>query len=168
MRALADDNPRYNASWANQIDYGNFHFTTLIDGQRGGILANITEYEYDATGTGPDYLTPRQSGDLTGQQRITAFAKTSRPYLQDVSYLKLRELTVGYDVPRDMARRLWSGFTTLRLGVSGRNLMTWTPYHSTADPEANQIARSASQGVPWDIWAYPASRSFYFTISAGM
>lgn len=168
MRALTDDNPKFNASWSNEIGYHNVHLNFLLDGQKGGVLANITEYEYDVTGTGPDFLMPRHAGGLTGQQRIAAFAKSSRPYLQDVSYLKLREVAIGVDVPTPTLHRLWGGLSTARIGLSGRNLLTWTPYHSTADPEANQIGRSASQGVPWDIWAYPASRSFYFTVNVGM
>ena len=66
----------------------------LLDGQKGGVLVNITEYEYDATKDSPDYLVPRHPGDLTGEQRQAAFAKTSRPYIQDVSYLKLREVNL--------------------------------------------------------------------------
>jgi TonB-linked SusC/RagA family outer membrane protein len=168
QRKLADDNPTFNASWSNQIDYGRFHLNMLLDGQKGGVLVNITEYEYDATKDSPDYLVPRHPGDLTGEQRQAAFAKTSRPYIQDVSYLKLREVNLSVDLPQSLVKGVWGGFRAARLELSGRNLLTFTPYHSTADPEANQIARSAAQGVPWDIWAYPPSRSFYFTVNLDM
>jgi TonB-linked SusC/RagA family outer membrane protein len=167
-RVLVDANPKYNASWSNSFDFAQLHLTFLLDGQKGGILANISEYEYDVTKDSPDYLTPRHPGDLSGEQRITAFAKTSRPYLQDVSYLKLREVTLGYDLSAASLRRVWGGVHSARVELSGRNLLTITPYHSTADPEANQIARSAAQGLPWDIWAYPPSRSFFFTLHLGM
>jgi TonB-linked SusC/RagA family outer membrane protein len=167
-RALTDANPKYNASWSNAVDYKRLHLNFLLDEQKGGVMANITEYEYDATGDSPDYLVPRKPGALTGQQRFAAFAKTSRPYLQDVSYLKLREVTLGLDLPDAFVRNVWGGLHSARLELSGRNLLTITPYHSTADPEANQIARSAAQGVPWDIWSYPPSRSFFFTIHLGM
>jgi TonB-dependent starch-binding outer membrane protein SusC len=167
-RKLTDANPKFNASWSNELDYNRLHLTFLIDGQKGGILGNITQYEYDVTKDSPDYLVARKSGDLSGQQRSIAFAKSSRPYLQDVSYLKLREVTIGYDVPETATRRVWSGLHTARLELSGRNLLTFTPYESTADPEAIQIARSAAQGLPWDIWSYPPSRSFFLTVRLGM
>ena len=77
-------------------------------------------------------------------------------------------MTLGYDLSPSVVRHVWGGLHSARVEVSGRNLLTVTPYHSTADPEANQIARSAAQGLPWDIWAYPPSRSFFFTLHLGM
>ena len=56
---------------------------------------------------------PRSPGQLTGEERIDAFARTARIYLQNVSYLKLRELTVGMDLPPSWVSRI---------GVHSRNI----------------------------------------------
>ncbi len=167
VRGLADAAPNFNGSWNNSVDYRLFHLTLLWDAQVGGVLDNISEFEYDASGTSPDYLVPRSPGQLTGQQRIDAFARTARIYLQNVSYLKLRELTVGMDLPPSWVSRIGVHSRNIRLSVSGQNLFVFTPYHGTGDPEVNQVATSAAQEVPWDIWTYPESRTFWFTVSAG-
>jgi TonB-linked SusC/RagA family outer membrane protein len=167
QRAVSDDNPNFNVSWSNQLDYGRFHLHLLTDAQKGGILVNITQYEYDVTKDSPDYLVATHPGQLSGQQRAAWFAKSSRPYIQDASYLKLREINLSVDLPEAAVRRVWSGLRTARLEFGVRNLFTLSPYKSTADPEANQIPRSSVLGVPWDIWAYPPSRTFNFTIHFG-
>jgi hypothetical protein len=52
------------------------------------------------------------------------------------------------------------------LGLSARNLLTITSYRGS-DPENNEIQRSAAEGVPWEIWAYPPSRSLFFNVDVG-
>lgn len=168
VRPLADANPKFNASLSNQLDIKPFRLYFLLDGQKGGALLNATELEYDFSQTSPDYSKPRHPGDLTGEQRAAAFSKTARVYLQDASYLKLREVKLSYDVPQSLVQRIGgSRARSLRLSLSGRNLLTFTSYQSTGDPENNQIARSASAGVPWDIWAYPPSRTYWFSVDVG-
>jgi hypothetical protein len=54
----------------------------------------------------------------------------------------------------------------VRIGVSGRNLLTFTGYRG-ADPENAEIARSAAEGIPWELWSYPPSRSVYFNVDLG-
>jgi TonB-dependent starch-binding outer membrane protein SusC len=168
VRPLADAAPNFNASWNNTFDYRLLHVTFLWDAQTGGVLSNISEFEYDANGTSPDYLVARGSGQLTGQQRIMAFPYTARIYLQDAAYLKLRELTVGMDVPSAWLDHIGLHPRSVRLSVSGQNLFVFTPYHGTGDPEVNQVAQSAATEVPWDIWTYPSSRTFWFTVGMGL
>ncbi len=162
-----DATPRYNASLANDVVWKDLRLYMLWDAQKGGVLSNITELEYDANQTSIDYVVPRKPGEATGEQRINAFGRTVRPYLQDPSYLKLREATLTYDLPQSVVRGLWSGARYVRLSLSARDLLLFTPYH-TGDPEVNQIARSSARAVPWDIWAYPPSRSFWFSVDLGL
>ena len=131
------------------------------------MLSNFTEYLYDANATSVDYETPRHPGDLTGVQRAAAAPKTLRVTLQDVSFLKLREATLTFQLPPSMVHRFWAGSRYVRLNLGGRNLLTFTPYR-TGDPEVNGFVRSAAKGVPFDLWAYPPSRSFWFSVDLGM
>ncbi|MBI4501173.1 MAG: SusC/RagA family TonB-linked outer membrane protein [Gemmatimonadetes bacterium] len=166
QRAVADANPKYNFSIANDLTYRSLELRFLWDRQVGGVLSNITQLEYDANQTSIDYSQPAKPGALTGEQRINALGLVARPYLQDVSYLRLREVTLTLDLPAATLRKIWTGARTARLSLSGRNLLTFTPYQGY-DPENNQIVRSAAQGTPWDIWAYPPSRSFWLSLSLG-
>ena len=55
-----------------------------------------------------------------------------------------------------------------RVNVTGRNLYTWSNYLKVGyDPEVQQVARSLAAEMTWELWAYPPSRSFYFTIDLG-
>ncbi|MFN8573886.1 MAG: SusC/RagA family TonB-linked outer membrane protein [Gemmatimonadaceae bacterium] len=174
---IDDANPDYNWSWSHDIGYKNFHLTGLMDGQKGGALVNVTQLLYDLTGISPDQIKPCKSasdpgcvektGSVTGAMRAASFGRTARTYIQDISYVKLREVTLSYDVPRSMLAKFWSRSTNAKISVSGRNLLVLTDYRSTGDPEVNQVSRSAAGGAPWDLWAYPPSRSFWLSIDLG-
>ncbi len=161
---LADANPDYNWSWSHDVSYKRFHLNGMLDGQKGGAIMNLTELLYDLTGISPDQITPERPGELTGDQRAKTFGRTARTYVQDISYVKLRELSLSYDVPSTYLQGLFSSSSSARLSVSGRNLMTWTKYKSTGDPEVNQVSRSAAGGAPWDLWSYPPSRTFWLSL----
>ena len=67
-----------------------------------------------------------------------------------------------------MVKRFWNGARYIRLNVTGRNLITWSPYNKVGyDPEVQQVARSLAAEMTWELWAYPSSRSFYFTVDVG-
>jgi outer membrane receptor protein involved in Fe transport len=161
---LADANPYYNWTWSHDVSFKRLHLNGLLDGQKGGAIINTTELLYDLTGISPDQLTPRSPGMLTGNQRAATFGRTARTYVQDVSYIKLREVTLSYDVPGSYLQRWLASGTSARLSLSGRNLLVFTNYQSTGDPEGNQVARSAAGGAPWDLWAYPPSRTFWLSL----
>ncbi|NUP71468.1 MAG: hypothetical protein HOQ16_09655, partial [Gemmatimonadaceae bacterium] len=161
---LGDANPDYNWSWSHDVGYKRFHLTGMLDGQKGGQIMNLTQILYDLTGISPDQITPLKPGELTGNQRAATFGRTARTYIQDISFVKLRELSLSYDVPAALLKSMFSQSSAARLSVSGRNLMTWTKYRSTGDPEVNQVSRSAAGGVPWDLWSYPPSRTYWLSV----
>ena len=95
------------------------------------------------------------------------FNRTSRVYVQDASYLKLREATLTVEMPTSFVHRLWSGARYARLSLSGRNLLDIKKYQGS-DPEARWVAEnSLSQALPQELWAYPPSRTFWFSVDVG-
>ncbi|MDR2763717.1 MAG: TonB-dependent receptor, partial [Tannerella sp.] len=72
-------------------------------------------------------------------------------YIEDASFLKLRNITLGYN----FSLKAKSHGVTARLFVSARNLYTWTPYRGY-DPEV-------AGGI--DLGIYPSARSFLIGIS---
>jgi hypothetical protein len=80
------------------------------------------------------------------------------------TFLKLRELTLTYDLPLRYSRVVF-GSHDIKLAASGRNLIVITKYYGY-DPEVSNFGQqSITRGV--DLAPYPPSRSFYFTVSAG-
>ncbi|MBI4421187.1 MAG: TonB-dependent receptor plug domain-containing protein [Gemmatimonadetes bacterium] len=166
VRRILDPNPDYRLSVSNELAYRRFRLYFLLDRQQGGQLADITGILWDLSSNSPDQIVPKKPGALTGNQRAAAFAKTTRAQFDETTFLKVREVTLTFDVPQAWVRSFWSGARHLRLSLSGRNLLTLTDY-TGSDPEANQIARSAAEGIPWDFWAYPPSRSLWFSVDLG-
>jgi len=86
----------------------------------------------------------------TGQFATTSWA------MEDGSFLRLNNVTVGYTLPSNFTKKFW--VQKLRVYLSGQNLLTWTKY-SGFDPEVDtRRSTPATPGV--DYSAYPKSRSY--------
>ena len=72
--------------------------------------------------------------------------------------MKLREITLGYQVPSSATQRLTGG-RDLRVTVSGRNLKTWSKYWSF-DPEVNNFGNQSVVRFV-DLAPYPPTRSLF-------
>ena len=60
-------------------------------------------------------------------------------YLQNVAYIRLKNLQIGYNLPAGLIRR--TGFTSARVYLSGENLWSWSPLYRITrniDPESIQ------------------------------
>jgi TonB-dependent starch-binding outer membrane protein SusC len=76
--------------------------------------------------------------------------------------MKLRELTLSYDVPRTMLSRLWGRASAASLTLSGRNLLTVTDY-TGLDPEVSNFGnQNIARNI--DVAPFPPSRSFWFGV----
>ena len=86
------------------------------------------------------------------------FVYSSR-VVEDGSFLKLRNISIGYTLPRRVLRAMH--FDTLRVYVSADNIWTWTNY-SGPDPEVSTRNSVLTPGFDWS--AYPRS----FGVTAGV
>jgi TonB-dependent starch-binding outer membrane protein SusC len=89
---------------------------------------------------------------------------------EDGSFMRLRELSLTYTAPTDLAARL--GVKNLAVTASGRNLFLWTPYSGT-DPEVNAIGRTSGGGRDnnfldaVDAFGWPIARRFAINVRLG-
>ncbi|HMH55153.1 MAG TPA: hypothetical protein VK535_02745, partial [Gemmatimonadales bacterium] len=90
----------------------------------------------------------------------------SDPYIQNGSYLKLREVNLSYNLPDRLTSSLFGGgIRFARLSLTGRNLLRITPYRGL-DPEVSNFANQAIvRNI--DVAPFPPSRSFFFSIDLG-
>jgi hypothetical protein len=79
------------------------------------------------------------------------FTNVSDFFLEDGSYLRLKNLTIGYTVPKEFITKIGLSGSSFRFYVSGQNLLTFTKY-SGFDPEVG------NSGV--DSGTYPVARVF--------
>lgn len=76
-------------------------------------------------------------------------------YLQDASYIRLKNLQIGYTIPNKLTKKI--GFQVIRFYFSGENLLTGTHLSSLFDPE--------TIGSGWGGCAYPLSRTLSFGLN---
>ena len=96
---------------------------------------------------------------VTAQAYFNGLFQLHEPYVYDASFVKLREVSLAYTLPRNTTRRL--GISGLTLSAIGRNL--WL--HSKApniDPETAFDASNV-QGIEGE--QLPTPRSIGFTVS---
>jgi TonB-linked SusC/RagA family outer membrane protein len=157
---VGDAAPDFQVSFSNDVSAGRFSLGMLWDWKQGGDIVNLTEFLYDAGQNSVDYVT-------AGQQRQIDFGNgLTKTYVQDGSYLKLREVTLAYNLPDHVTRGMFgSSVRYARLSVSGRNLVRFTGYRGL-DPEVSNFGNQAIvRNI--DVAPFPPTRSFYFSVDLG-
>ncbi len=123
-------------------------------------MINLGRFLSDIGGTSSDL------DEQSGMDRA-ALASTAEKYIEDGTYIKLREVSLVYNVARETVQRWFGGqVSTLSIGVSGRNLIMITDY-TGYDPEVSQFGNVAI-GRSVDVIPFPSARSFYFKVSVGL
>ncbi len=87
--------------------------------------------------------------------------KTQTGYLQNAAYMRLKNLQIGYTLPKQLVQKI--GLQNLRVYVSGENLLTITGLSKTMDPEtcgAGYQSTSQANGT-----VYPLSKTYSFGLS---
>lgn len=175
-------NPDYIASWGMNARYKGFALSVLFDTKQGGqfvsrtkdIMAFVgTSWETVEYGREP-YLFPNsvyydQSDKLVTNTDAKVLPQdyfSNLPYgrnVIDASYVKLREVSLSYKIPKSVLKN--SLFGDLTFGIFGNNLVLWTPSQNKyVDPEINSAGATNLQG--FDFTAQPSQRNFGFNISA--
>ncbi|WP_395810129.1 SusC/RagA family TonB-linked outer membrane protein [Archangium minus] len=157
VKKIGDTEPDFRVGFSNTLKYGDFGLSFLLDWQQGSDIINLTRYLYDAASNSPDYLT----GGKARQELIKTHAAA---YLEDATFLKLREVTFTYTLPQSAVSSI-PGVKSARLSISGRNLLTFTNY-SGLDPEVSNFGNQAiARNI--DVAPFPPSRSFWTSLDVG-
>jgi len=159
---VGDANPDFQMSFSSDVDWHQFTLGLLFDYKQGGDIINLTEFLYDAGQNSVDYTTAGGGAD-----RIAQFgAGFTQPYVQSGTYVKLRELNLSYNLPQHMVSSMFGrGMRNVRLSLTGRNLLRFTPYRGL-DPEVSNFGRQAIvRNI--DVAPFPPSRSFFLSVDLG-
>ncbi|MCH2449860.1 MAG: SusC/RagA family TonB-linked outer membrane protein [Gracilimonas sp.] len=159
LTQLGDANPDFRVSLMNDLGWKQFNLYFLWDWQEGSEIINLTKLLYDLAQNSSDWNT-------AGQARISEFGFNTSPYIEDATFLKLREVSLTYNLEPDFLQQLWSGFRYVTLQVTGRDLLTFTEY-SGLDPEVSNFGNQQI-GRNVDVAPFPPSRSFWFSVDIGL
>jgi TonB-linked SusC/RagA family outer membrane protein len=172
QKSLGTITPDYNMGIRNAFKYKNFNLGFLIDIQKGGsyfstshmfgsytgMLEHTAANGIRETGITVDAVyedgTPNTSvtsGQAWSQQH---YAGIDALNVFDASYIKLREVTFGYSMPR----KLIGPFTDVRFSLFARNLFTWGLDYKGMDPEMASYGSGNAQGL--EGGSLPSTRTY--------
>ena len=141
----------FDAEWKG-IDLSVF-----FQGVSGADVFDATYRQDIASGNYPTWVLQRWTGEGTSNTVPTLGDSKnwvcSDMYIQDGSYLRLKNITLGYTLPRYLTNKI--GINRLRIYGRAENLFTWTKYWGF-DPEIGSGATSL--GVDYGV--YPQARTF--------
>ncbi len=157
---VGNTTPDFRVGLVNDVSFGRLSFSSTVDWQQGGNVVNLTKYLYDSQGTTADFGTP--AFEKRDQARR---AGVNQVYVEDATFVKLRELSVMWDVPPSVIAALGIRARNLRVGLTGNNLLMWTRY-SGLDPEVANFGATAIRHN-LDIAPYPPSRGFFLNVMVG-
>jgi TonB-linked SusC/RagA family outer membrane protein len=157
---LGDSNPDYRIGLTSDLTWHGLSFGTVWDYQRGGDIINLTSFLYVDSQLSPDF------GSTSWDKKFQAYNDgVMTPFIEDASFLKLREVSLVWAVPARFTSAIGWGVRDVKISITGRNLKTWTNY-SGLDPEVANLGDAAIRNN-LDVAPYPPSRSYFFNLSVG-
>jgi hypothetical protein len=151
----------------NRLTQWGLHKQSLI-GREGEAPLHITGVVNTGTTAAPEY-TPVDR-DLTVDEARTYWnsiggeaTAISEMFIYDASFLKLRQLTLSYSLPRTLLTN--SPFQNVTISFVGRNLAILYKDIENVDPESNYSSNAGAQGL--EYFGFPATRSYGFNLTVG-
>lgn len=158
---IGDPNPDFTYGLTNTFSWKGLNLSILVQGSVGNDIYNVSRMESEGMFNGRNQSKGvldrwRVPGQNKSVPRVGFNQQNSTYYLEDGSYLRVKDISLSYDVPKNAIDKLH--LTRLMPYISFSNLLTWTNY-SGRDPEVNQYGNSGGvQGIDWGT--YPLNRSF--------
>ena len=171
---IGNPNPDFTWGFTNNFSYKNLDLSIFLQGSQGGDIFNLTNVQLtngDANTTRAYYnsaWTPTNTDTNAPRVGNNSNREISSRFIEDGSYVRLKNISLGYTVPSDITEKL--GLDNLRLSLSGQNLLTFTNY-SGLDPEVsyygsggnNNTSSNTAQG--FDFGNYPTVRTVTMSLN---
>jgi TonB-linked SusC/RagA family outer membrane protein len=176
---IGDANPKFQMFFENTVSWKGLSLTVTTDWRNGGDVANTTTKLYDEGGNSRDFTTPLTAENVPRGTPASTLASVpatilglgdfrfqswrggsdARVYLQDGSYVRVREIALTAIAPARIAHA--AGASSLTVGVRARNVFMFTNYWGY-DPEFNNYGnQNVNRFI--DTAPYPGARSFNLT-----
>lgn len=161
LTVISNSNPKHFGGLTNSFNYKNIDLSILVMWNYGNEILNTGKYRYEG------YQNANLSTEFWNNRWTTANPSNSYPainangrydastyYVEDGSFLRLKNVTLGYNLPSSLTKKL--KLSNCRVYMTGENLVTWTDY-SGFDPE---IASDNNLLPGLERISYPRSRTF--------
>ncbi|GAC1309406.1 MAG: TonB-dependent receptor [Mucilaginibacter sp.] len=176
--AFGDPNPKFNMSFINGFNYKSLSFGFQFDWVYGSHLYNQTKEwmyrdgissDYDKAvtigGTTAAYTAYYRSiyADYFGAQNGPARNGTKDYFYEDASFLRLRNISLGYDFTSLIGNKV---FRKIVLTFTGRNILTFTKY-TGFDPEISSGTSNSAYDRSVDHSSMPNVKSYQVGLNLG-
>ena len=133
-KVIGDPNPDFIASLTNELTYKNFSFRMQFDAVQGVDVLSWDTRMFYRFGGGPASASELAGDDVRGTG--AANFGIAESYIEDGSYIKLREVSASYLLEKPL-----KGINSIKFTLTGRNLFSIDNF-SSYDPEVNMDAQS--------------------------
>jgi TonB-dependent starch-binding outer membrane protein SusC len=181
---IGDPNPQFVYGFGGNMEYKGFDMNFFFQGSYGNQIFNMLKVNLYNANNGGLNLSPEminsyipalyntddrtiapivtsQAGNLeTGLPRMDGDLSSSEFYVEDGSYIRLKNIQIGYTLPQHVSSKIKA--ERLRFYIGAKNLLTFTKY-TGFDPEVGEttlLERGFDRGT------YPQSRMFVFGVNA--
>ncbi|MFN5422050.1 MAG: SusC/RagA family TonB-linked outer membrane protein, partial [bacterium] len=168
---IGSPHPKMVYGFNTDFNYKNFDLSLFFLGNAGVKLFNADRMQ----GIDPTYpfnmyaeTINRWNGANTSNsiprmttKRNNLNHRTSDLFIEDGSFLRLKNLSLGYTLNESVAKRI--GVNRIKVYVTGQNVLTFTKY-SGLDPELG-YANDGNRQLGVDYAQYPQSRSWIFGLN---
>jgi TonB-dependent starch-binding outer membrane protein SusC len=152
--------PTHEMGFANDfIVFGKLRVHSLFDYKGGYYMFNVKDWRRDRAGLSWATVNPQADPD---EVLAREFASENYFDVQQADFVKLRDLSLSYDLPSRLVAHLADHATLM---LAGHNLRVWTKYGG-ADPELN-FNGGGSTFNRNDSWTVPPTRSYSLSITVG-
>lgn len=168
---IGNAQPLFTGGLNNDFAYKNFTLNFFLQFSYGNdIYSNLNmmrNWVFAYNNVSTDALHRwRKQGDITDFPRPirndplrNEYLRVSDRWIEDGSYMRLKNVTLAYDLPKSLADKIF--LEGLQLYVTGENLITWTHY-TAYDPD---VSSYSGLRVGVDDGSYPQSRTFVFGLN---
>ncbi|GAB3541212.1 TonB-dependent receptor [Pontibacter brevis] len=174
QQIIGSAQPRYTGGITNNLSYKGFDLSFFFQFVQGNEIYNNTRAfsegmngVFGQTAGVLERWTPENTntsvpravyGDPNNNRR------TSDRWLEDGSYVRLKNIVLGYNLPTSLTERIH--LQRARVFVQSQNLLTFTDY-SGFDPEVNTFSGS-NTALGTDFLVYPQARTITFGVNIGL
>ncbi len=168
--------PKFIGGFTNNFSYKGFDLSAFLQWSYGNKIYNQTREFLEGLGSGYYNQSTialrrwRNPGDITdvpkagNDNNATGYASTR--YMEDGSFLRLKNVTLSYNLPAKLLAK--SKIRNVRVFLSGQNLATITNY-TGLDPEVNHFTGNGqfnNIALGFDNGSYPQAKTYAFGLSA--
>lgn len=167
---IGNPQPKFFYGITNNFSYKNFDLSIFLQGIYGNDVWNVNSHELyrndGATNNIRDVLnrwTPENPSNEWPSSRTRPFVLSDR-HIEDASFLRVRNITLGYRLPGVGLGLNW--LRSCRVYAQGQNLFTFTNY-TGFDPEVNSFGQNPI-GIGIDRGTFPMARTFILGVNLGL